>query len=698
MKASDGTNEWIPQDQPQEFKLIRRRLRKRKKRPPFIPDDGTAEDIIYRPLRRRVRPHRRNENQTPWDEVQEEHTIRPHLRRRIPPRLPILDETVTNLNDSKNDRDETESKVSESVAISEPTSNHVVHSPISDLKSILKQTSGTLSLSEILQQKNLSLTELLSGNEKAISALTEKPLPSTEKTVYVNIKVNVESKDVNNRVKEGFNIERNKTWELEIENDASTLNKNNLEVNRKRLVPNKIVNENMGDQITIESTTEKRIFVPSHPKYYTSLNFKPDFTAYIDKSHDKSITNSENPITGSTHTNNRFYTSAGKLPTTNAKLKQNIKNQNSSAQSEFPQPFKINLNDVIGFPTLTKIETRENNVSKGNLDKPLRIPLDLDIALEPENENVKTTTEIPTESTIYVTAREEIMEVLKDPSSREKLSRILEMRNMTIEELVQQRERGSSQTHLADIFHNKSREPEPREEVLVGQVEPGIFNPPNERQQKSRVFGNEKNVQNQSTQESTTTLSSMEVLHSTNAAPVPVPTIIQHVEIQTENVPWKIPYNDLLDIQENDITKVDNLNNHIFRDIQSLEDTVALSSSEKFNVEELQSHHDNVFFRLPSGVKSAIFVSLAIIGLSMVVFLTILVIFKWSQLKHRRINYCNSLTSKFRSPMILQGRPTAAIKSFVNETLGRRKSYYKNNVQRMCDDIWEGDKDRKLSF
>jgi hypothetical protein len=41
-----------------------------------------------------------------------------------------------------------------------------------DIKELLKQQSGTLSLSELLQQKNLSLADLLKGNLNALSALT----------------------------------------------------------------------------------------------------------------------------------------------------------------------------------------------------------------------------------------------------------------------------------------------------------------------------------------------------------------------------------------------------------------------------------------------------------------------------------------------------------------------------------------------
>ncbi|XP_022118986.2 uncharacterized protein LOC110995896 [Pieris rapae] len=64
------------------------------------------------------------------------------------------------------------------------------------------------------------------------------------------------------------------------------------------------------------------------------------------------------------------------------------------------------------------------------------------------------------------TAKLEIEEILNDSMTRARLSRILRERNMTLNELVEHRERGSSHVHLADIFHNASKEPNPPEPFL----------------------------------------------------------------------------------------------------------------------------------------------------------------------------------------------------------------------------------------
>ncbi|PNF43709.1 hypothetical protein B7P43_G14538 [Cryptotermes secundus] len=55
-------------------------------------------------------------------------------------------------------------------------------------------------------------------------------------------------------------------------------------------------------------------------------------------------------------------------------------------------------------------------------------------------------------------ARDEILEFLKTDSGSVRLAKILASRNMTLAELIEHRERGSSQQHLADIFR-ESRQP-----------------------------------------------------------------------------------------------------------------------------------------------------------------------------------------------------------------------------------------------
>ncbi|XP_059616201.1 uncharacterized protein LOC132261387 [Phlebotomus argentipes] len=55
-----------------------------------------------------------------------------------------------------------------------------------------------------------------------------------------------------------------------------------------------------------------------------------------------------------------------------------------------------------------------------------------------------------------VDEKTELMELLGDRRNGARLAKILAQRNMTLNELIDHRERGSSQVHLAEIFHNRT--------------------------------------------------------------------------------------------------------------------------------------------------------------------------------------------------------------------------------------------------
>lgn len=59
----------------------------------------------------------------------------------------------------------------------------------------------------------------------------------------------------------------------------------------------------------------------------------------------------------------------------------------------------------------------------------------------------------------YVDDKTELMDLLNDRRSGARLVKVLRQRNMTVEELLEHRKRGSSQIHLAEIFHGRSKTP-----------------------------------------------------------------------------------------------------------------------------------------------------------------------------------------------------------------------------------------------
>lgn len=57
----------------------------------------------------------------------------------------------------------------------------------------------------------------------------------------------------------------------------------------------------------------------------------------------------------------------------------------------------------------------------------------------------------------YIDDRTELMDLLSDRRNGARLVKVLRQRNMTVDELIEHRKRGSSQIHLAEIFYNSSR-------------------------------------------------------------------------------------------------------------------------------------------------------------------------------------------------------------------------------------------------
>lgn len=708
-----------------------------------------TEEVAKRPnIRRRVSPTYQLSQETPEDD-----DIRP------------LDTVISIEEQSSDDGEQVVEEISKNV--NKESEAHKVAIP--DLKAVLKQA-GTGSLSEILQQKNLSLSELLMGNQKAISALTETPHEVTEPVVDPETAPDIDTTKYR-RLPPSIGLRKtiNRNFEQQGDSLETLSTKEMLEAQRKRLSLLGHKNNRLFATVTkydviTEPTTERRIFVPSHPKLYTTHVFKPNIDFYNDQFTKPSQEIIKEKPTTTISTTPKTVTATGTiflkpkskdLPLTNAKIsklttKLALKVEEGEEEEEekeseenypimfnFPKPIPINVQEVYGYNNKrNKFESKHASVSDAeDNDEPVKMSIDLDVftektteKLDADNNNYPKSAATSTESTTMdeyqgeklapATAKDEIMEIMRDPISRERLSRILENRNMTVKELVDQRERGSSQLHLADIFHNKTKEPEPKGEPFIGTINLEHFNsfPLFGRQQKSRKFDDEQS----STLTPTSTISVVEI-HEETSRPTLSSTSFPAIKIGMENTQdqvqpflWpnlesglfsQIPQNKNKGINNKPSDPLkefdDDQERYSDEELQRLEDidsTFSLVSNEKLNVENtIQQQEEEVLINIPSGVKSAIFVSLAIICLSIVVFLTILLLFKWTQRQNKKINYCNSLSTKIKSPMIIQGRPTSAIKSFMNETLGRKKNYYKSNVQ-STDDLWECGRERIPSF
>ncbi|XP_059045180.1 uncharacterized protein LOC131840976 [Achroia grisella] len=462
-----------------------------------------------------------------------------------------------------------------------------------NLKDILKRSNGT-SLSEILQQHNLSLGDLLHGKENVLSILkstapssqieksrpvlnTESPLVTNEEieqslkilpslndqsenitinthgatknsmpktdnnnsedltnltSIYskqeTNIKENVRSKQNRTRflnrrrfppgIRKRLRMRPmlNNTLKGQLSRDMMAINvkryynrRNDTKSQRWKEILPLLKNVSIDNEIelnteniettTILITTEDITTILDTETYLSTVT--DDINANVnDISQGSEISNiatteSNTPGTETTETVTEFNLTEKPLITSNIPVlntptirrqtynnilkKKRLKQKNSTAAtprenlviigsdntmsaSEFTAKTTSHPNTIDerqDFSTLEDFLTTE--YSKNVESSTLHVPY-----LKRTFSNKPSTHRIPLLSTTEQTAKFEIEEILNDTRTSVKLSKILMERNMTINELVQHRERGSSHVHLADIFHNASREPNPPEPFL----------------------------------------------------------------------------------------------------------------------------------------------------------------------------------------------------------------------------------------
>ncbi|XP_031348488.1 uncharacterized protein LOC116174680 [Photinus pyralis] len=629
-----SSNEWTPKEEKPiavneylDSPPRRRRIRKRKRRP-------SVENLPQRQLP----SHTLDDVEEKWMEMEDESVKLPHSRRRVVPTyLSELEqqEDISTLYEKVRDPF-TALEEAEAKSRLKKKSETMENTTVSNLKNILKQSGGSLNLSELLQRKNLSLSDLLNGKHHAINALTEKTESSTDTVTFSSTIANLDSSS------------------LAVE---------------ARYKP-KIRGQN--PRISeIEQTTERKLFVPTFAKIIP-FHYKHSTVR---------MTSTSGPVTVSAVTKNNTRGKLSDRRTKYGSLGTKLQNhQNVTTQIPL-QAFTIDLQELFGFSQL--VQNRNTST-----DAPYRMKIDMD--------DIRTSTEF--EKLRPTSAREEIMEVLKDDRSKQNLSRILLLRNMTVEELVAQRERGSSQVHLADIFHNQTREPEPPSEPYVG-----IISEHGGRKSKTLHGSNElldrgtgSSDDNSKPGYAVTSFPTYKIAreklsYQNQTAPVQVWKTLYPI-LYTVNSSKSLERKEILSESKASVDEVLRNDVHV---VENVENTISEAGNHKLNVEIIENNSyedENSFMRLPSGVKSAIIASAALVAVSLLVFLTILIICKWSNKKKKRLCYSDVYSgSKIKSP-ILETRPKRTIRTIMNETLGKHKSYSNVYPQNISDYFWESDK------
>lgn len=249
--------------------------------------------------------------------------------------------------------------------------------------------------------------------------------------------------------------------------------------------------------------------------------------------------------------------------------------------------------------------------------------------------------------------KNEIIQLLEDRRNGYKLNKVLEQRNMTIDELMEHRQRGSSHVHLQELLKTKRKlaekaKMEDRVDIVTAFENFPRFNignlksiQPDDIKTDSQGFSYFTSIINiRPTDEIYKEARALQDIHKiTKASNRQFKTLTfegptadgRHVPHTVEVVKSSnIPDTVVLEEIEKELKRANDLENEIARQNVMIE-TAALSS----------------------GVKSAIIVSSCIVAIAIVLFLIIFALYRWRQRRKNKLNYTESYKmAKGRLPII----------------------------------------------
>lgn len=267
----------------------------------------------------------------------------------------------------------------------------------------------------------------------------------------------------------------------------------------------------------------------------------------------------------------------------------------------------------------------------------------------------------------------ELLDLLEDRRSGSRLVKVLQQRNMTLEELIEHRKRGSSQLHLSEIFLNRSQSDIPDSSEELGDkldIVTAFENFPkfNLDNLKS-IKPDEIKTDSQGSSYFTSIINikpTSEIFKEGRSVREP-PMMINLASAMSgqgrniPNTPWGSSSNDYdsdkdLSGEDDDnyldgdkITKVTVIAPRrspppeSFHDIDEIEN--GASRSHDLLDLELSGHgfkRNSVTIetaQLPMGVRSAIIASSSIVGISLAIFIVIFVTCRWRQQRRKKVSY-----------------------------------------------------------
>lgn len=306
-------------------------------------------------------------------------------------------------------------------------------------------------------------------------------------------------------------------------------------------------------------------------------------------------------------------------------------------------------------------------------------------AVAPVRQKIDVTERNPslfTDITLQPDDRTDILELIEDRRSGARLFKVLAQRNMTLGELIEHRQRGSSQLHLAEIFHSKSKSADataadadeespdilpafnnfpsfqsghvksvkpddiktdsegssyftsiinikPTDEVYKEsrRLKPAAVVPKPSQTQRSTDFWSYDPLDNNDVSDGSSTYKS--IVSSSRMSPPLDPDLIYHGIEQIENEVARA--NDILDLE---------LSGHTYK-----RNSVTVETAPN----------------MPVGVRSAIIASSSIVGISFLVFIIIFAACRWRQKRKKTYAYSENFQAvRSRLPILTTAAAQAA--------------------------------------
>lgn len=298
-------------------------------------------------------------------------------------------------------------------------------------------------------------------------------------------------------------------------------------------------------------------------------------------------------------------------------------------------------------------------------------------------------------STRPVDDRTDILELLEDRRSGARLYKVLAQRNMTLNELLDHRQRGSSQLHLAEIFHNKSKTDVPAPasadhlDIVTAFDNFPTFNLGNVKSVKPDDIKTDSEGSSYFT--SIINIKPTDEVYKEGRAlreeKVKVPAIAATKQAQTERSSdfWNFDADENNVIDDGDgatqkpivsssrlsplADEVGDSMDAVYKGVEQIENEVARAHDiidlelsghgYKRNSVIVESAHN-----MPVGVRSAIIASSSIVGISFLVFIIIFVTCRWRQRRKKTFNYSENFQAvRSRLPILTRDSGSSSKRS-----------------------------------